>query len=445
MVPKAQSSRLVVLLANLLAIFVFLSIAVYIEVFYDRPSARQPCELREHAEPGVSASVHQRLVADGYRNVRSRRVTVVPLSESTVPPRALNNVCEQRWYIARLLQRLSTSGAAVIVIDKFFNPTSCDKDDPGTRELRSAAQHSTTPIVVGLATDVAENARNNSCLILSPSLDFGSTASTDAELVAAPSPIHYGLTRLNSDIRKVPIRWPLYRDHSSFIAGELATDDRGESLAYVTATLVDPHLSEEAQMQALRRSGFHPITSFIEPTAVSQIDALKYLCAGPDRPDLESRYSMICAERKNLHVDVLGQVVVIGEELPGRDRHSLFERDVSGMYLQANYIESLLDGRYFKPLPAEWNIGLFALWITLLYLMFWFLAPEWALIVSAVTIASFWYAMLETVRWTGFYPDLRLQALGLIVLILKYVDSRGVRLSEMLKGRLHRVVSPGRT
>jgi hypothetical protein len=47
--------------------------------------------------------------------------------------------------------------------------------------------------------------------------------------------------------------------------------------------------------------------------------------------------------------DFRHRAVVIGEDSKTRDRHELFDQDVSRVYLQANLIESLLDNRYRKP------------------------------------------------------------------------------------------------
>lgn len=133
-------------------------------------------------------------------------------------------------------------------------------------------------------------------------------------------------------------------------------------------------------------------------------------------------------------MQISGRVIVIGDDVSNRDRHRLYDRDVSGAYLQANYIESLLDERYLRPLGASWNFTIFAVWLIFLYLIFW-IQPEVALILSVAVGFFAKYLIKNFVMQTGLYPDLWVQHLGAIALLLKYIESRGHLLIESLKHR----------
>ena len=143
----------------------------------------------------------------------------------------------------------------------------------------------------------------------------------------------------------------------------------------------------------------HPFIGFIEPEAVSRLNALAFLCSGPDRTEIESRYSLHCADHENGAVLAGSQVFVLGDDVPGKDRHVLFGNDVPGMYLHANYIESLLQGRYLRHLGRGWDIAILVLWLVVLYLLFWLLNPELAFLICALLGAAAWYGIAQLVVW----------------------------------------------
>jgi len=420
---------------NGLGLLIFLRSAIYLEVPHDHKPVAGKCELRELNDV-EGAETYAKVVTSGYRDVRSRRVTVIAFKENSDPARVLNNVCEQRWYIARLIPLLASNGATAIVFDKFFGPTSCDKDDPATTDFITAVKTSTVPIVAGLASHVPESDPQNACLIVSDSLDFGNKSDANGTPTNQPA-MQTGLIRLNSDTRKVPLNWFSYENDEAFNAGREPSDARYGTLSWITATLVDKELKNEPELERLRASGQHPFTSFISPDALSRADALSLLCASPRvRPEIESRYGVNCAEHPATDAEILGRVIVIGEDIPGRDRHTLFGNDVSGVYLQANYIESLLDGRYLRTFGAGWNYTIFVLWVGCLYLLFW-IQPEVGLALSLLVGVFARYLIVQLVMWKGIYPQVWVQELGGLFLVLKYIESRGHRIVDAMKERQH--------
>ncbi|HLJ29335.1 MAG TPA: CHASE2 domain-containing protein [Candidatus Angelobacter sp.] len=382
-----------------------------------------------------STATYAETVATGFRDVRSRRVTMVTLGEKT-PARILNNVCEQRWYLARLIQRLAEHGAAVIVLDKYFGADSCGRDDQGTSDLIRVIQESQVPVVVGRATHPPASDPNNACLIVSGSLDFGNKRDSQGNPTSKPAVV-YGLTRMNSDLRRIPLNWFTYRSDEDFSTHKESTDAEIETISYVAASLVDKRLKDDYRLQSLRESGEHPFTSFINPDSLSQIDASTVVCSGPDRQKMESRYSMNCTNDSNDDIDIRGHVLIVGQESTDRDWHQLLGRGVSGLYLQANYIESLLDERYLRPLGTKWNFFVFAGWLIALYLLFW-IQPEIALVICCVVWWVMRYAVTQLALSKGLYLDLWVAELGLAAILLKYIDSRGHRVAEWVQERLAR-------
>ena len=340
---KIVSSERTRFMLNVVLLLALLGLAIWIEMPHVVRPPRGKCESVSQTNTEVSASSYSSLVSGGYIAVRSRRVTMVPLQEDEEPDKVLNNVCEQRWYVAKLVQRLSEASAAVIVIDKTFAPDSCDQGDPGTLALLAAVQKSPRLIVAASPTHLLSEDPNGACLVLGQSLDFGRKRGADGNPTGGPA-VYLGISRLNADFRKVPIEWNIYRSEEAFKRGEDPTDEFAETLPYLAATLADPGLKQERRLNDLRDDGEHPFAGFISPDAISRLSPLDYLCSGPDRGEIEARYSINCAARKNEGVVAGGQVFVIGEDVPGKDRHELFGNDVPGMYLHANYIEALPRG-----------------------------------------------------------------------------------------------------
>jgi CHASE2 domain-containing sensor protein len=412
-------------LVNILWIVCLLAVAVY----FESPRKQSPdskCELSENG--GIdekSASQYVSLVSVGNPDIRSRRVTVIYLREAEDSAKVINNVCEQRWYLSRLVETLAADGATAIVFDKFFGSDSCVANDQGTKDLISAVQTSRIPVIVGVATHTPALDKQNVCLIVSESLDFGSKKDANGQPSSEPA-VRVGFTRSNNDPRKIPINWYAYDSDHAFAAHEPPAD-RIPTLSYAAATLVDKGLSSESRLRKLRMAGQHPFTSFILPENLSQTTALNVLCNGPHRAEIIARYGTNGCLKRAPSDEIFGKIILVGEDVSGKDRHQLLGHEVAGAYLQANYIESLLDSRYLRPAGAAWDFALFAGWLIFLYVIFW-IQPEVALVVSVLMGLCVKFAIVQIVVFYKVYPDVWVQQLGVIALVLRYVDARGHRL-----------------
>jgi hypothetical protein len=423
-----------VILRNLAIVVFLLALALYLELRHDTENYASRCDLVDSGAEDKSEAAIARLTLTGYRSVRSRRTTVVALREDTDPGRVLGNVCEQRWYIAKLIEALEASGASEVVVDKFFGPSSCAQDDAGTAALLSALQKSKVPVIVGRATHTPKSGDpRSSCLILSESLDFGDKIGVDGRLTEIPAVVA-GLTRLNADVRKIPMNWSCYASDAEFSSGATPTDTRVGTLSWVAASSFDTGLKSEPRLLQLREEGFHPFTSFIDPASMSRASALSVLCRSSVKDEVASRYKINCAQYPPGDAQFGGRIAVIGEDVEGSDQHNLFGGNVSGVYLQANYIESLLDDRFLKPLDTFWDYFGLLLWLTFLYLIFW-VQPEIALSISIVVALLIRFLLTQLLLYKGLYPQITVLDIGLAALILKYVDSRGHLSIHELKER----------
>ncbi|KAA6459744.1 CHASE2 domain-containing protein [Acidobacteria bacterium AB60] len=409
---------------NVGIVVVLLVVGLYLESREDTKPASNSCELVEAQPSGASEEHIAHLALTGYRDLRSRRVTVLTLSDEKDPGTVMANLCEQRWYVAKLIDALSAMGASEIVIDKHFSPRACGPGDAGTAALVASVQHTTVPVVVGRSTHPPHGTdTSGSCLVLGDSLDFGYKVDSMGNPTKNPAAL-YGLTRLNSDIEKIPLGWSCYASDQAFDAGQAPTDKRVDSLSWMAAAAVDSGLRNEPRIVALQKEGHHPYTSFIDAKTMSHVDGLSVLCNSSQRGEVAARYQVDCPAHPAPEADLHGQIVVVGEDVQDRDPHTLFGANVAGVYLQANYIESLLDDRFMKAIDGSWNyIGLIA-WLVCLYLIFW-IQPEVALGVSVAAIVVLRYAFIEIATYRGYYPRLTILDLGAVAPVLKYIEARG--------------------
>ena len=250
---------------------------------------------------------------------------------------------------------------------------------PGTADLINAVQVSRAPITVGAGSHAPQAGPRKACLVANSALDFGNKRDEEGRPTGRPA-VQLGLTRLNSDVRKIPINWFSYKNDQESDSEAEPTDSALGSFSWTAATLIGPRLLHNAKLAEIRALARHPFTSFIEPDKLDRVDALNILCDSPAKGKLSSFYEVNCANHKLTDSDrvLLRRMTVIGEDIPGRDQHRLLSGDVPGLYLQVNYIESLLDDRYLKPLGPAWDVAIFATWLVFLYLVSW-IQPEVAL------------------------------------------------------------------
>ena len=102
---------------------------------------------------------HQRLCTIGYFKPRVHFTRLVTLSEGSEP---VQDKCEGREFMAKVLLRLSEIGPALVVIDKWY-PSDICKDSPGTIDLKSAIVRLSekAPVVLGEGSYTLDELRAN--------------------------------------------------------------------------------------------------------------------------------------------------------------------------------------------------------------------------------------------------------------------------------------------
>ena len=266
----------------------------------------------------------------------SSHVTVVAIESSL--GNIQSNVCPAREFTADLIKAAATEGAAVIAVDRFYGANSCPDGDPGTKALKDTVTALTVPIVVGESTHAPQDEASASCLVESPQLDLGKTTKR-------------GLTRLNQDVLKLPLHWPvLPNDDPASTAAET------DSFSLVAATQSNAAMMKSEDFSELYKGDQQPYTNLAGK--LERQTASNLLCS--ILPDRAKVYGIDCSNgwRKK---DLKGKVVVIGAE-SDQDYPSVLGEGMYGFELQARYVAALLSGSYLRqisPLFLLLPLGLY--------------------------------------------------------------------------------------
>ena len=301
---------------------------------------------------GVDASVasmsrqdYRTLVHYAIPDVGQAQKVILVTIGSMEPDDIRRDFCQQRFFIARLIQRLKMLNVAVIALDKFYEPDTCPLDGEETKTLLSSV--SGTAPVVTLAFRTALIPKNNRgkanvCLSTKPGFDLGLPKK------------NLGLTRLDADTRRIPLQWPILSD------GVVKPE---ETFAFITARAFNKDALQNPLLTTAIRKGQQPFSTLVR---IEHHSALEILCGkSADPKEWEKCVTNEPVEGFN------GAVVVIGDHYGEQDLHPAIrdaetettdvqddtapEGLVYGVDLQANYIAALLDRRYYLPLLPEWG------------------------------------------------------------------------------------------
>jgi CHASE2 domain-containing sensor protein len=345
----------------------------------------------EHSEIATSlfdaGVVYQRLVSAWPRHLVPRYVAVVNIDYTRDPlSSSLHNICEQRNFMADLVAAIAERGAALIVLDKYFLAHGCNKP-ASTERLREsvAAVSKRVPVVVGAFIEHTE-----------PQFDsYGNDVwETEKTVEFEGGGIGEGLINVERDKRRLPLGWPVFTTHP---AGEWR-----HGLALEAAQRYDALLFEKYPvLSTIAYSHSNPYVSLIPRSQFAEFRAGEVLCAWSGLVEKPAQCKDLVAPKVQPEY-LRGRVVVVGETHK-MDEHATAIGRMPGFILQANYIEAILDDRYYKPVP--W-------WIDYAIGFLFFLAIEAALrqqsalrgIASLVGVVAMMLVLLSlTVRYLGYY------------------------------------------
>jgi len=286
---------------------------------------------------------YQRIVA-APRSPVPRYTVVIEINtakDPTIP--ALTDLCGQRHKMSSLLHALAAARPAVVVFDKLFSQEPPYRSCPADEELISAIgalRSKNIPVIVGRQVDDDTIGKDSAArYYLIPSFipddrHLCESREVNMDYAAPQVPCLEGVINMDLDSRKLPLGWWLYESRQAAEAGKGA--HWYSPLALEAARAYDDKLMEHhPRLAGLVRDQQNPYISFLSEEDFEAIHPQQVLKATP-----ESSRDM----RK-----ISGKVVLIGEVTPRFDEHATVAGKMHGVYMQANYIEALLDDRYFRP------------------------------------------------------------------------------------------------
>ena len=139
---RTVSLALLLIYSALIAFALFLEHPNDITEFaYHLFGKSEDCRGREETTLQLAAFPY-RLISSAYSTPGELRVRLVTFERGSEPSNIFGdeNLCRQRLFLARLIQRLEQLGAKSIVVDKYFDPHTCESwpsgPQNGTDELR---------------------------------------------------------------------------------------------------------------------------------------------------------------------------------------------------------------------------------------------------------------------------------------------------------------------
>jgi CHASE2 domain-containing sensor protein len=295
--------------------------------------------------------VYRGLLSIGPRQPISHFTTIVEIDpDPNQDPLSVGNtsLCRQREFIAKLLEVVASANPAAIVLDKYFDSSKCQGDQTEkdeTQVLLSALESLSrqVPIVSGVDATPVEGPRP------APDPRF-----------AIGSLFRLAIVNLDRDTRRLPLEWKLDKKDADI----LARTGGGRSLALQTAMQFDPHIQDKnARLKRMIDQGENPYISFLDEEKFATFYAGEILCLSDK---IRSESTAQCGKVKPLYKgsppatlrDLAHQIVIVGERAPREDIHASVIGEVPGFFLQANYIEALLDDRVFRVAHPLFNYAL---------------------------------------------------------------------------------------
>jgi CHASE2 domain-containing sensor protein len=412
-----------------------------------------PCALKDVDQSSISAKLYMPIAKWALRYTPSPSVAIIYIDPAHDPPDLITNVCASRAFLARLITDLNALSAHVIVIDKYYSAAACAEQDKNASFI-NAMDSSKVPIVVGeLDHAFSGGTGATGCTALNPHLQF-----------SAASKVHYGLARLDNDDLKIPLRWPIFHDPADDGAAASAPTapkqlpaDSGDTIALVTARIVNPNIESSSTVAKLLARQIDPYTTFLNLPNITALTAICSAESSPRAPIEGQDGDQVCKPwirpTDNLNgrnLDLASKIVVIGD-LSDADLKP-FPTDLApfpagtrpGVFLHANYIQALLDHRFLLEIPMAVTLGVLILYVFVIYCLYWAhdeqgkprlnadQAGLWSLaVLAAIVLLSF----LVLVTTSYFTPLWALWGAG-VLMVFRYLEAKGHHRSQHLLGHL---------
>ncbi|MGA1982551.1 MAG: CHASE2 domain-containing protein [Acidobacteriaceae bacterium] len=423
-------------------------------------ASSNPCALTDSPQSSISARMYLPIAKWALRYTPSPSVAIIYIDPAHDPADLLTNVCASRAFLSRLVPALNTLNAHVIVIDQYISANACAEQGKNQAFIK-AMESSKVPIVVGQQTHaLPQTSAASGCLALTPKLEFSPS-----------SKVHYGLTRIDNDDLKIPLRFTVYTDPTVSPAAAPTTEPAtasppapvplpataGDTLSLVAAKLVNPRIESNRVLSKLLAPQIDPYTTFLNLPHITALTALCSAEPSPRAPIDGQPGDDLCKpwvrDPNNLdgnQLSLAGKVVVVGA-ISDQDMKP-FPTNLApfppgerpGVFLQANYVQALLDHRFLQQIPTPVTLGLLVLYVLIVYSLYWAhdqtgrprftldQAGFWSLVVLAGVVAC---SFLVLVTMSYFTPLWALWGAG-VFMVFRYLEASGHHRSQHLLGHL---------
>ncbi|HJX83845.1 MAG TPA: CHASE2 domain-containing protein [Candidatus Angelobacter sp.] len=356
----------------------------------------------------LSSSDYETMVRySSFKEARNHKVVLVTLTNGVEPDEVLANICLQRRFAAKLIDRLNDLRAAVIAFDKQYSTGACDVRGEETVALAKAMKESRAFVTRGLPTAITPE----------KTLDGKKTCLKEPETLDLPiPPERSGLLRLDADTRRSPLSWPVLQQDGAHVK-------RIETLAWVTARTADPESLHTIRLQRAFGSGEQPYSTMAD---IPTFSAITLLCGKGSGKATDWR----SCESIEKWDGINGAIVVVGDHNGDTDRHNTLRGSVYGVDLQANYVAALLDQRYYLPLLSVRQTELaIVIFFIALQVLFW---KYHSSIRSLVYAFSFWgiifVGSIVILAFTGYLVTIWVQGINLATILLSFFEHKAARM-----------------
>jgi hypothetical protein len=404
-------------------------------------------------QSSISARMYLPLARWALRYTPTPSTAIIYIDPAHDPADLITNTCASRAFLARLVTDLNALSAHVIVIDKYYSANGCAEQDKNAAFI-GALESSKIPVVVGQQTEVSGGSDAAGCLALTPRLEFSKT-----------SKVLYGVTNLNQNDLTIPLRFPVLPPPAGDASANTASSPApaplpaasGDTLALVAAKAVNPRIESNPILRKLLAAQRAPYTTFLN---LPHITALTALCSAEPAPRVPidgQPGDALCApwvkpldDLDGKGLSLASKIVVIGD-ISDYDMKP-FPTNLApfppgqrpGVFLQANYVQALLDHRFLLEIPTGITVGLLVLYVFIVYCLYWAhdkegkprLGLEQAGLLSLGVLAGVVaISFLILVTMSYFTPLWALWGAG-VFMVFRYLEATGHHRSMHLMGHL---------
>jgi hypothetical protein len=304
------------------------------------------CQQKDYQSVLNAAFYYHRLIRLNASRVGDRRTKVVTISEGSEGGDSLEQHCVERDLESKLLLSLIEVRPAAIVLDFSFENNACSFRSAESLRLQAAiraAAREKIYVVIGLGTATQEELERRGLEKTIPH------KLADRELMLEPEAwfpvpaaqfVRYGLIRVACEMEILPLSWVAYQ------TSELNDEDDFPTLSKAIAQIFYPEELTRPRVQRADAQKSELWVPFLTENEIGHQSATKVICGDEQGPGAW-KHCPVGPPNEQLS-RWSSQVVIICSDGPEDRGATPFGPSVPGGFVQASYIETLLDATYYE-------------------------------------------------------------------------------------------------